>query len=371
MKVLFISRSTLFSGPGGDTVQITKTAEGLRNAGIEVDIRLSNEEIDYRPYDLIHFFNIIRPADILRHIFRSHKPYVISTIYVDYYEFDANFRKGMARPLFRLLSADGIEFLKVLARRLTSGEQVISRRYLVWGHRRSVRYIIRHARCLLPNSHSEYMRLVARYGIQQKYRVVPNAVDQKLFSLPSDDSGRASNVVLCVGRIEGIKNQLQLVRALNDTGYTLFLIGSAAPNQPEYYSECRKIAAPNIRFVEPIAQEELVRYYAMAKVHVLPSWFETTGLSSLEAAAMGCNIVITDKGDTREYFGDDAWYCDPASADSIRSAVDRAASALRSERLIQRIAQHYTWETAAAETAAAYRTIVSSPSGRKADGTSG
>jgi glycosyltransferase involved in cell wall biosynthesis len=370
MKVLFISRSTLFTGPGGDTVQIARTAEYLRLTGIQVDVRLSKEEIDYSPYDLIHFFNIIRPADILRHIFRSGKPYVISTIFVDYREFDARFRKGIARILFRFLSADGIEYLKVLARRISSGEQIVSPRYLFWGHRRSVKYIIRHAQCLLPNSHSEYDRLIARYGVRQNYRVIPNAVDKKLFVAPIDEKDRDPKVVLCAGRIEGVKNQLALIKAVNGTGYTLYLIGSASPNQPAYYKECRLIAGSNIHFVEPVSQEALVRFYKMARVHVLPSWFETTGLSSLEAAAMGCSIVITEKGDTREYFGNDAWYCDPASPDSIRAAIGRAAAA-RNPSLMGKIIRCYTWEIAAAETAAAYRAIVSSPPGKRAAGTSG
>jgi glycosyltransferase involved in cell wall biosynthesis len=371
MKILFISRSTLYTGPGGDTVQIVKTAESLRARGISVDIRLSTEAIDYGPYDLIHFFNIIRPSDILRHIFRSKKPYVVSTIYVDYFEFEASFRTGLAKFIFSYLSADQIEFLKVLARRLRSGEPIVSPDYLWRGHRRSVKYIIRHARCLLPNSRSEYDRLVARYGIHQKYRVVPNAVDTSLFNVPADDMGREPNLVLCVGRIEGRKNQLQLIRALNGTGYTLYLIGSASPNQLNYYNACKSAAAPNVRFIPPVSQQELVRYYSSAKVHVLPSWFETTGLSSLEAAAMGCNIVITDKGDTREYFGDDAWYCDPASPATILDAVNGAASSPRREGLIRKIAETYTWGIAAAETAAAYEAIVSSPSGRKAADTIG
>ena len=371
MKVLFISRSTLYTGPGGDTIQIWKTAEYLRARGIAVDIRLSNEPIDYTSYDLIHFFNIIRPADILPHIFRSRKPYVISTIYVDYSEFDAHFRKGAATFVFRFLSADRIEYLKALARWLKRGEPIVSTRYLFWGHRRSVKYIIRHARCLLPNSHSEYQRLTARYGVQQTYRVVPNAVDRKLFKQSPEETERTPNLILCVGRIEGIKNQIQLIRAVNGTGYTLYLIGSAAPNQQDYYDSCRAIAGANVHFIPQVSQQALVQFYAMAKVHVLPSWFETTGLSSLEAAAMGCNVVITDKGDTREYFGDDAWYCDPGSADSIRDAITRAASSPHKDGLMQKISESYTWENAAKETAAAYHAIVSSPSGRTAAGTSG
>jgi glycosyltransferase involved in cell wall biosynthesis len=98
---------------------------------------------------------------------------------------------------------------------------------------------------------------------------------------------------------------------LNNSKYTLLLVGSPAPNQKSYYNECRRIAAENIFFYDHVPQEELISYYKRAKVHALPSWFETCGLSSLEAAAMGCNVMITDKGYTREYFGNDAFYCEP------------------------------------------------------------
>ena len=68
MKVLFVSRATLFRDKGGDTIQLINTAFQLKRLGIEVDIKINNDMIDYGQYDLIHFFNIIRPADILHHI---------------------------------------------------------------------------------------------------------------------------------------------------------------------------------------------------------------------------------------------------------------------------------------------------------------
>src|SRR5450432_1736370 len=94
MKILFISRSTLFKDKGGDSIQIIQTANELRKLGVEVDIRLTNESIDYSNYDLIHFFNIIRPADILPHLSRFRKPYAVSTIYVDYSEYEKKARSG-------------------------------------------------------------------------------------------------------------------------------------------------------------------------------------------------------------------------------------------------------------------------------------
>jgi len=167
--------------------------------------------------------------------------------------------------------------------------------------------------------------------------------------------------VICVARIEGIKNQLNLIRALNNTRFKLLLIGNHSPNQQAYYDECKSIAAANIEFIAHLPQDELVAYYQRAGVHVLPSWFETTGLSSLEAAAMGCNIVITDKGDTREYFGDDAFYCDPGKPESILAAIEQAGGAQHKPMLRERILQKYTWAQAAKSTLAAYEQVVEQP----------
>jgi glycosyltransferase involved in cell wall biosynthesis len=93
-------------------------------------------------------------------------------------------------------------------------------------------------------------------------------------------------------------------------------------------------------------------------VHVLPSWFETCGLATLEAAACGCNVVVTDKGYVREFIGDAGYYCDPGNPASIREAIERAAAAPLSEHLKQKIACQYTWEQAAGKTSEAYRQIL-------------
>ncbi len=359
MKVLFIVRSTLFSNKGGDTVQVQQTASWLNKFGIDTTIRLSNESIDYKPYDLLHFFNITRPADMLVHIKASGKPYVISPIFVDYSEFDRSIRKGMAGLLFRLLPPGVLEYVKVIARSIFAHEKIVSKEYLLRGHYRSVQNILRKARILLPNSVNEYNRLLETYRIKKEYVVIPNAVDEIFISNTAVGEPRDPSLVICVGRIEGLKNQLNLIKALNNTSYQLLLIGNATTNQPGYYQECRNIASGNIRFLTFMPQEELVYWYRKAAVHVLPSWFETTGLSSLEAAAAGCKIVITDKGDTREYFGDDAVYCDPSSPDSIFKAIQQA-TVKDISRLQQKIREEYTWKETARKTAGAYQSIVQS-----------
>lgn len=354
MNVLFIIRATLFTNKGGDTIQILETAHCLRELGVSITVASTLEEIAYEGYDLLHFFNITRPADILSHIERSGKPYVVTPIFVDYSEFDRNFRKGPTGFILGFLGTNGIEYVKTVGRFLLKGEKLASMKYLLQGQKRSIKKVLRSAQLLLPNSYSEYNRLFGKFGIEKNYSVIPNAVGDLFVRAAQHIPEKNPFLVLCVARIEGLKNQLNLIKALNSTQYTLVLIGPAATHQHRYYEACRQIAAPNVQFIGYLPQDELLAYYLKAKVHVLPSWFETTGLSSLEAAALGCNIVITDKGDTKEYFGNHAWYCDPSSPDSIRRAVDDAAASGPNGALQKKIISEYTWAQAATRTRSAY-----------------
>lgn len=345
----------MYTTPGGDTVQVMQTARELAAIGVYTDILLSNEVIAYDRYELLHFFNLTRPCDILYHSKKSKKPFVVSTILCNYAEYDKYHRKGIG-ILFSYLPADSIEYLKTIARFIVGKDHLRSLDYIWKGQRKSIIEILRHATMILPNSESEYWRVEQTYNHKSNYFVVRNGLDPTLFAhdttVKKDD-----RLVICAARIEGIKNQVNLIRALNNTKFELLLIGTHAPNQVDYYRQCRKIASRNIRFIGHLPQDELAVYYHRAKVHILPSWFETTGLSSIEAAAMGCNIVITDKGDTREYFGDNAFYCDPSSPESILAAVEKASIAPFNEKFRQKILTQYTWKQAAIQTLKAYQSI--------------
>jgi len=357
IKIAFISRATLFTSPGGDTCQMEETAKNLRLKGVLVDIYLCNQTIDYTRYDLLHFFNIIRPADIIKHIRHSKKPYVVSTIFVQYGNVNAGLKQGILKKIF---SEDGLEYIKVIARAVKNGEKIISTAYLWMGHRKAIQYIAQHAAYLLPNSESEYRRLAAQYSVKTKYHVVPNGVDAELANKKYPSSEKYKDSILCMGRIENRKNQLNLVRALNKTAYKVFIHGKASPNATAYLEQCKKEAADNVKIEGWLAGDDLYTAYSNAKVHVLPSFFETTGLSSLEAAVMGCNIVVTDKGDTLDYFKNYAWYCGPGDTLSIKNAVDAAYKAPYNEEFRQYILTHYTWEKTAEETLSVYRKVLKS-----------
>ena len=357
MKVAFITRSSLLLSSGGDTLQVFNTAKYLEELGVNVDIKLTHEKINYEAYDLLHFFSVIRPADILPHIRKSRKPFVVTPLLIDYSEFDKQFRKGLTGIIFRFFSPDQIEYLKTIARWTRRQQRLRSFSYVLKGQRSSIKYILMKAALILPNSAMEYEQMTRQYAIASPYNIIHNGIEPGLFN-NSCEIEKDKHMVLSVARIEGLKNQINLIRALNNSEYQLHIIGKPAINQIKYYEECRSLAAKNIHFVNHIPQKELLPYYQKAKVHILPSWFETCGLSSLEAAATGCNIVITPKGFAPEYFQDHAFYCDPSSPASIKQAIDSASTADTCKVFQQKILSDFTWQNAASKTYEAYKKIL-------------
>ena len=357
MKVAMISRSSLFASKGGDTIQIVQTARHLREMNVDVDIRLSSEKINQEEYDLLHFFNLTRPADILPHIKKSKIPFVVTPLLIDYSEFDKHYRKGIAGKIFQHLSPGQIEYFKMIARIAKRQETSISFSYFLSGHSKSMKTVIEKAAMLLPNSQMEYDNLLPFFTSVPSFAIIPNGIDDQLFTAEVNKQ-KDPNFILCVARIEGLKNQINLISALNHSKYQLYLIGSSAVNQNDYYLKCKKIAASNIHFIDHLPQEELIRYYRKAKVHVLPSWFETCGLSTLEAAAMGCNVVITNRGYASEYYDGHAFYCDPSSPDSIFEAIEKASNQEEDKFFQKKIFADYTWRNAARKTYNAYQKII-------------
>jgi len=87
---------------------------------------------------------------------------------------------------------------------------------------------------------------------------------------------------------------------------------------------------------------------------------ETPGISSLEAALAGANIVSTSRGGTREYFENYAFYCEPDDANSIRCAVQDAFAAPKNADLQEHVKANFTWERVAELTARVYEEVLSS-----------
>ena len=366
MKVLFQTRTNLYSAPGGDLIQIQKTKEYLEKLGITVDISLEFEP-DLTDYDVVHLFNLMDPQDIYLQCInakKQNKKVVLSTIYGLYTEYERKARGGFAQKIANILSPYQIGYLKIILRhyhekRFHKGVK----RLLFKGYYGLMKDITKKVDVFLPNSNSEMKRVATEFNLKEyNFEVVPNSIDKKVFDSSITGSinkySMYKDCILCAARIEGRKSILNLIRALKNTNYTLVLVGNQSKNQKKYVNQVHNEAGSNVVFLGSIPHEELKDLYQVAKVHALVSWMETPGLSSIEAAAMSCNIVVTKKGDTEEYFENYAFYCEPNDINSIKKAIDKAYSSPFNEELKIKILREYTWEKAALKTLKAYETAI-------------
>ena len=372
MRVLFInSRPDALRNPGGDTIQAQKTKEALEQLGVSVEVRASDDLAELPAVDLAHIFNIQEPKPAwaaFQALQKAGIPVVLSPIYWDVLDFWAeNALNEQAR--WRQLAA-------------LLGEEIARRLYVSWQRIKlpskqswqTQRQLLLNTQRALPNSQSE-ARLLQKFfnlkgNFQDKVDVVPNAIDTQLYepiSAPSQEFLQQYGVrdfVLQVGTINPVKNQLGLIEALFDLPVPLVFIGPVQSVYTDYGAACMRRGAQRGRviFVDQLPHSQLPSIYALAAVHVLPSWRETPGLVSLEAAAAGCRVVTTSIGSTRDYFGDLAWYCYPNDHLSIRKAVEKALHAPRSAALRQRVLTEYTWERAAQATFHSYQQVLNTES---------
>ncbi|MBA4154634.1 glycosyltransferase family 4 protein [Flavobacterium sp.] len=362
MKVLFQTRTNLFEAPGGDMVQMLKTKEFLEKTGIQVDISLDFEP-NLEGYDLVHLFNLMEPQDIylqLKNAHRQNKKVVLSTIYGLYTEFERKARGGLFQKVANFLSPYQIVYIKTLVKHYKEKRMHKGILQMLYkGHYGLMKEIVDNTSVFLPNSDSEMKRVATEFKLKNpKYISIPNAIDKSVFTESEDNQTnpflKYKDCILCAARIEGRKSTLNLVRAVKNTKYQLVLVGKESQNQKEYVNQVHLEAGENVTFLGAISHEELKKLYQVCKVHALVSWMETPGLSSLEAAAMGKNIVVTTKGDTYDYFEDYAFYCEPDDIESIKKAITKAYDSPVNPKLKQKILEKYTWEQTAIETLKAY-----------------
>jgi len=165
-------------------------------------------------------------------------------------------------------------------------------------------------------------------------------------------------MILCVGRIHPRKNQLNLIKALKGTNLPLNFVGDI--NDYNYYRKCLKAASgENISFLGKKKIYDLIKLYQLAKVHVLPSWYDTPGLVNLEAGLSGCNLVTTERGSAREYLNNYALYCEPDNLNDIRNKVITAYYRKRNNALQNIILNRYSWAQIAEQTLKIYSEFLS------------
>jgi glycosyltransferase involved in cell wall biosynthesis len=341
MRVLLVPYPNTWLHEGGHRTQQSETARALQRLGIDATI-VDVQAAARSDAEIVHFFGDPRP---LLDRGRPRGQLVVSPVHwPSWVELGPVYWRGgrvpmtMKRMRFRLGA-----LRRPHARRL---------RHENFAARMAA---IALADLVVTNSHAEAAQL-AEDATQPlpPVRVAFSGVDP---SFAQGDPVRGRNLVgcesfvLCVGRVEPIKNQLSLALAMQEIPRTLVLVGSVLPGNERYLAACRA-ALPSLVHIPHIDRHLLPHVYAAASAHVLPSWFETTGLATMEALAAGLPAVAGRTACVQEYFEGRAALIPPAEIGAFRNAIELelARGVGRGRDVIER----YSWDKTAQQLLDAY-----------------
>jgi len=341
MRVLLVPFPDSWRVEGGHRMQQVQTASALRRAGVGVAI--GDLELAFSAgFDIVHYFGDPRP------LLRMGQPsgrLVVSPVYFPAtFELGPTFREGGRGPVIRAVARHWARSV----RHPFKGRH----------HRGNFQdriAALATADLIVTNSRAE-ASLLANDAAQllPSIRVAHSGVDPVFFT-GSAEQGRKmigeEPFVLCVGRIEPRKNQLSLARAMQTIPRRLVLVGTVLPGNEAYLEACQR-ALPALVHVAHVPWDRLPDLYAAADVHVLPSWYETTGLATLEALAAGTPAVAGRGPCVEDYFGDHVRLHAPRSIRQLRRAITQALEGPTGYE--QELAATFSWDRTAKELLDAY-----------------
>lgn len=123
--------------------------------------------------------------------------------------------------------------------------------------------------------------------------------------------------LLCDSR----KNVRKLIEASVKYDFPLVLCGVLRNQEEKDLLESWMRNKPNVKYMGFVTNEEMIDLYSRAQVFALPSTYEGVGIVALDAAAMGCNIVITKVGGPKEYYHGLATEVNPCNTNEIGQAI--------------------------------------------------
>lgn len=315
MKIAFCNRKNFDNPLGGDGIQMLKTKFFLeKNHGLNITVITDPKELNSK-YDIIHIFNYLTIAETEKFFQKALSlkiPIISSSIYWDYRYSSTHLLSKISRIKNFIGENEMKRYTGIteLISKFTGRPIGISNKF-----KKKCAFFIDNSNLILPNSHEEAEKLLEfsdRINCRDKIRVVYNAtdftteeaekIDKKAFF---EKYGIPKNYILQVGRIEYLKNQLNLILAMSDNQQIpLVFVGKVV--EPKYLKEIEQLAKKrtNVYFIPNVPHEEIKLFYKYCKAHVLLSLRESPGLVSLEALSLNKPIVVSDErfAPVRTYF---------------------------------------------------------------------
>lgn len=342
MKVGIIAPMSIAAVNGGLRTQVNFTALHLRNFGVEPVFLSPFKELKKLDLNLVHVFgSSIENSGIMSQLNQLNIPVVLSPVF---YSNRSSSSIAKAIKIERLLS----KFGNGIRSDFGIKAQICNRADLI-----------------LPNTKKEADLVKEGFSISNnKIKVVPNGVEERFAKADPDLFHQKYGLkdFVCFAGQAGAprKNVELLLKAAPNIKAPLVIIGSFSDN--EYGSRCQQIAGKldSVTLIDSLDHNSdlLASAYAACKVFVLPSQYETPGIAAMEAALAGSNIVITEKGGTKEYFLDYAQYIQPGSKSSLIQGINQSLTKGSSDELKDHVLTNYTWDKVAELTYNQYKRVL-------------
>ena len=342
MNICFIVPQVMKAVSGGLNVQVNNIADSLKKKGIDVTFYNPWETYDWNEIDMAHIFKSeFATYHIAQWLHESKVPFAVSPVFYNTH-----------KPInIRVL----IKLSKIVQKLISGVRTDLD----------CVHDICQFSTKVLPNTYAEKKFIEKGIGITPgKISVIPNGVEKRFADADSSlfiKTHGLKNFIISVANFGyKRKNMLNLIYALEKIDHPAVLIGTIYNNA--YGNRCRERMkkSKNILWLNAVDHDDpiLASAYAASKVFVLPSYFETPGLTALEAGLAGANIVITPHGGTKEYFGSMAEYVNPQDISSIKNCITTALDKKPNPELKKHILNNYSYSAIVEKLITVYQKII-------------
>ncbi len=172
--------------------------------------------------------------------------------------------------------------------------------------------------------------------------------------------------VLFVGSLRAHKNVPALIKSLiflrekRGTPHELILAGRMDPRNTELLDLMTRHSF--VRHFNQLSDPELVSFYNLADLFVLPSFTEGFGLPVIEAMACGTPVAASNRSSLPEIVGEAGALFDPYQVDALSEVVynvlkNRELRETMSKKGLER-AKLFSWEKTARQTLEIYRQVL-------------
>jgi len=234
--------------------------------------------------------------------------------------------------------------------------RTFSRRFVLW-YSLLYRALARRARHLATVSEFSRGELAEVLGVDPaRFALAPNGhehayaarADADEITLATDLAAyTVEDYVLCVGNLTPSKNLAPVTRALAEAGVHVVVVGASGSRR--VFANEVPLEAPGIHLAGRLSDGELALLLRNARALVFPSLYEGFGLPLVEAQALGCPVIASDRASIPEVAGDGAVYFDPMRPqDAVARVTEMDADGRR--RLVasgRRNVARFSWDRTA------------------------